>query len=366
MLREADRHKDEFLAVLAHELRNPLAPIRNVTYLLQRPTEAMLARVRGIIERQVGHMARMIDDLLDVSRITQGKMVLHRRGIDLSEIVRAAADDQRAAFEERRLSLEVDLPPVPLPMVGDPTRLTQVVANLLYNAAKFTRAGGRVHVALQRLPELGMGQLVVEDTGVGIDPLMLTRIFDAFIQASAGHGGGLGLGLSLVKGLVELHGGTVRAESEGPGCGARFTVDLPVDVHASAADAPSPPPRAPLRVLVIEDNEDSAESMRLLIELLGHEVAVERTGDAALTKARAFRPEIVLCDISLSGPMSGYDVAQALRADPDLAAAHLVAVTGFGSESDRRRTIDAGFEMHLTKPVHPEHLERVVSKLAAG
>jgi len=251
-------------------------------------------------------------------------------------------------------------------MVGDATRLTQVVANLIHNAAKFTEAGGHVRVALSHAAEKGAASLVVEDTGAGIALDLLPRIFDAFVQGEPGRGGGLGLGLSLVKGLVGLHGGSVRAESDGLGKGARFTVELPVDPNAAALEPPVSAPRGPLRVLVVEDHEDSAESMRLLLELMGHQVTVERSGDAALAKAKEVRPEIVLCDISLGGPMSGYDVARALRSDEDLASAHLVAVTGLGSDADRKRATDAGFEVHLTKPVRPDNLEAVVNKLAAS
>jgi two-component system CheB/CheR fusion protein len=365
LLSESARHKDEFLSLLAHELRNPLAPIRTATLLLQHPSEATLARVRTIIERQVGHMARLVDDLLDLSRITQGKLELKLRWIDLAQVTRAAAEDLRAAIEARSIALEVDAPRVPVPMLGDATRLTQAIANLLHNAMKFTPPGGRVKVGISLVAGDGSARLVVEDTGAGIAPELLPRVFEAFVQADQTHGG-LGLGLSLVKGLVEMHAGTVRADSAGPGRGACFTIDLPVDVHATAGEGPVSSPPRPLRVLVVESNEDAAESLRLLVELLGHEVAVERSADAALARARAFRPEVVFCDIGLGGgEKSGYDVAEALRKDPDLAGAHLVAVTGYGTEADRRRAAEAGFEVHLTKPVRPENLEAVVAKLAS-
>jgi len=350
-LAEASRHKDEFLAMLSHELRNPLAPIRNAVHLLQRlaPSDPKLDQVCGMVDRQVTHLARLIDDLLDVTRITRGKILLRRQHFDLVPVVRSAVEDQRSSIEVTGLSLEVSLPEGPVWVKGDRTRLAQVVGNLLHNANKFTDAGGEISVTLAYEPE------------------MLPHVFDTFSQADrslARSRGGLGVGLALVKGLVEAHGGTVQVASAGPGQGAEFRIHLPVEVRRPAAlhaavSVPSAP--HPLRILVIEDHADAAASMEVLLSLDGHEVELAHAGPSGVEAARRFRPEVVLCDIGLPGGMDGYDVARALRADPGLASAYLVALTGYGREEDQQRALDAGFDVHLTKPVDPAKLQEVLT-----
>jgi PAS domain S-box-containing protein len=368
-LRAADRRKDEFMAMLGHELRNPLGPIRNAVMILNligsqepEPREA-----RAMIERQVKHMARLIDDLLDVSRIARGKIRLRTERCDLGRIVRDTASDYRPVLEAAGLALEVDIPAEPLWIRGDATRLSQVLGNLLHNAQKFTDAGGRVAVRAAAEPGGTRAEVTVRDTGIGIDPDVLARMFDAFSQADTSLDrarGGLGLGLALVKGLVELHGGEVQASSEGVGRGAEFTIRLPLDVPA-AADEPTegerPDSQAPSRVLVVEDNIDAAQSLRMLLKMSGHQVAVAHDGPAALEAAGSFRPELVLCDLGLPGGMSGYDVARALRQAPETAGTSLIALSGYGRDEDRRRSHEAGFDLHLTKPVDFARLRQVLA-----
>jgi PAS domain S-box-containing protein len=376
-LREADRRKDEFLAVLAHELRNPLAPIRNAVHMLKLTGSADpdAGRVREMIERQVAHLARLVDDLLDVSRISRGKVLLRREPLDLAAVVRAAVEDHRLLLEATGLTVEADLPARPLGVEGDRTRLAQVVGNLLQNANKFTDPGGRVTVRLAAEPGGAAAVLTVRDTGIGLGPDVLARLFEPFSQADRSldrSRGGLGLGLALVKGLVELHGGSVAASSPGPGAGSEFTVRLPLAGHGPRSDAAGrdaePETRDPksLRVLIVEDNRDAAESLRLLLELGGHRVRVGHAGPAGLEAAREFRPDVVLCDIGLPGGMDGYAVARAFRADPGQAGTALVALSGYGREEDRRRACEAGFDHHLTKPVDPEVLDRLLATLPGG
>jgi PAS domain S-box-containing protein len=376
----ADRAKDQFLAVLAHELRNPLAPIRNAVQILKQsgPPEPQLVRAAETIERQVNHQARLLDDLLNVARIARGKVSLHRIQLDLSRLVRDAAADHRQVLEEAGLTLALELPRVPVWVEGDPTRLAQVLGNLLQNAAKFTDPGGHVSVRLEVEEDgkdLTRGDnryvvLTVRDNGIGMEPEMLSRVFETFTQADSSldrSRGGLGLGLALVKGLVELHGGQVRVESQGPGCGFAVTFRLPQTTDRGA------PPTAPAvatgenprrRVLVVEDNHDAAETLRELLELAGHCVKVAEDGSVGLEMAREFLPEVVLCDLGLPG-MDGYAVAAELRRDPVTAAARLIAISGYGQEEDRRRSREAGFELHLTKPVDPVELERLLADPSA-
>jgi PAS domain S-box-containing protein len=370
-LAEANRRKDEFLAMLGHELRNPLAPIRNAVQVLRlRAADAQaLAWAQEVVERQVHHMTRLVDDLLDVSRITRGKITLHREPLDLARVVRAAAEDYRVALAEAALTLTVDLPDRPVMVVGDATRLAQVLGNLLHNARKFTDPGGqiRVHLAVDR--DRQRVTVMVQDTGIGIEPAMLPRVFDTFAQAEqslARSRGGLGLGLALVKGLVELHGGEVAATSEGSGRGAAFCFALPLtQIPAPLPTAPAVP--APvgkrLRVLVADDNRDAADSLRMLLESVGHEVRVAYTGPAAVEAARQFRPEVVVGDIGLP-VLDGYAVARALRQEPAAAEAHLIALSGYASEGHQSQAHEAGFDLHLTKPVDPEQLLRVLASLS--
>jgi PAS domain S-box-containing protein len=369
-LREADRRKDEFLAMLAHELRNPLAPLLNGLHLLRQsetPPEAC-ARARDMMARQLRHLTHLVNDLLDVSRILRGKVQLRRERLDLARLARTTAEDRRPGLEQAGLALRLEAPETPVWVAGDETRLAQVLTNLLDNAAKFSD-GGR-HVTVRVRADAGRRQAVlsVRDEGIGIEAEVLPRLFNPFAQADRTlerSRGGLGLGLALVKGLTELHGGEVRAASEGPGRGAEFTVVLPLapEPEALAARAVAPRPAArPRRVLVVEDNRDAADSLRLLLGLLGHEVRVAYTGPEGVEAAREWRPDTVVCDIGLPG-LDGYGVARELRRGPATARARLLALTGYGHEDDRRRALEAGFDHHLVKPADPEELQRL---LAAG
>ena len=333
----ADRRKDQFLALLSHELRNPLAPMWNALSLLDRtdPAGDAARRARAVLHRQLAHLSRLVDDLLDLTRISRGKIQLRRAPLSLTDVVRRAADDHRSLFSESGVALDVRLPEAPVPVSADATRLTQIVGNLLQNAAKFTPRGG--HVLLELTTREKDALLRVRDTGVGMDAEMLARLFEPFAQAEASlerSRGGLGLGLALVRRLVELHGGQVYAHSDGPGAGAEFVIRLP-----AAAPAPERAPAPPLapapahrRVLVVDDNVDAAETLHDLLALAGHEVAVAHDGEAAVERARALRPEIVFCDIGLP-KLDGYGVARAIRADPRSAGrvprrAHRLRVAG--------------------------------------
>ena len=371
-LREADRRKDEFLAMLAHELRNPLAPIRNAVEVLRRlvPAEPRLLQVREMIDRQVAHMAHLVDDLLDVSRISRGKILLRSQRLDLNALVRAAAEDHRTLLEGNGLRLDLELPDAPVWLAGDPTRLSQVVGNLLQNSEKFTNPGGRVRVSLDVDREAGQAVLAVEDSGIGMEPEILDRLFEPFSQADGSldrSRGGLGLGLALVKGLVDLHGGDVRAESAGRERGSTITLRLPLDGESEALheEAVSTGSRRSLRVLVVEDNRDTADSLRLLLELAGYTVEVAYTGAEGVERARRFRPEVALCDIGLPGGMDGYALARALRGSPETAGLHLIAISGYGQEEDQRQARESGFDRHLTKPVDPTALLKLLEELPA-
>jgi PAS domain S-box-containing protein len=357
-LAEADRRKDEFLAMLAHELRNPLAPTLNTLRVLRAPRrdEADVEWATEILERQVKHMARLVDDLLDVSRITHGKIELRKERVELAQVVAHAVEVTQPLIAERRLLLTVTLPPEPVPLEADPARLEQVLVNLLNNAAKYTDEGGLIWME-------GECQgtdvvLRVRDTGVGIAPELLPSVFDLFIQADhtlARSQGGLGIGLTLVRTLVELHGGRVDVRSEGPGRGSEFTVRLPMarPQAPQRPDSPSASSRAaprPLRVLVVDDNVDSARSLARLLGRWGHDVQVAHDGPGAIDAFGAFHPEFVILDIGLPG-MDGYEIARRLRDDTDAAGMLLVALTGYGQESDRQRAFLAGFDHHLVKPV---------------
>jgi signal transduction histidine kinase/DNA-binding response OmpR family regulator len=372
-IQEGDRRKNEFLAMLAHELRNPLAPIRNAVHVLRLLglKEPTLVQSRDMIDRQVTHMARLIDDLLDMSRLSRGKILLRKERLDLTALVQNTAEDYRGSLETAGLKLEVRLPGMPVVVVGDPTRLAQVVGNVLHNAHKFTDPGGLVTVDLTCEREGRTAVIRLRDTGIGMEPEMLGRVFETFSQADSSldrSRGGLGLGLALVKGLIQLHGGEVAAASPGLGQGTEITIRLPLDEHA---EAPSPEQELPNhgggahRILVIEDNPDTAESIRMLLTLNGHEVEVAYKGAGGLEAARTFRPEIVLCDIGLPGGMDGYAVARTLRQDPELASIYLIATTGYGQDEDQRRSREAGFDAHLTKPVDFTEFERLLASLPA-
>jgi two-component system CheB/CheR fusion protein len=364
-LRDADRSKDEFLAVLSHELRNPLAPIRNGLDILEKAPAggAAATRAREIMARQIGHLARLVDDLLDATRVAHGKLQVERQPVDLGLVLQRTAEDHESVFAAREVALRVVLPASPAWVSGDATRLAQLTGNLLQNAAKFTPGGGSVLLSLGVVE--GLAVLRVRDTGVGIEPEMLPRVFLPFSQADGAsdqRSGGLGLGLALVKGLVEAHGGTVEASSGGRGAGAEVIVRLPlVAPPATPAELPTPPAPRARRVLVIEDNVDAAEGLRLCLELEGHEVAVAHGGRAGLDQARESPPDVVLCDLGLP-QMDGYAIAKALRDEPRTRGAYLVALSGYGLPEDRRRSADAGFDAHLTKPATPEQLQAVVGR----
>jgi len=369
-LREADRRKDEFLAMLAHELRNPLAPIQNSVAILRlfETDDSAVISAREIISRQVSHMARLIEDLLDMARIARGKIELRVQRHDLSAIIRQTADDYRASLSIAGLSLELELPDRPLILRGDLTRLAQVIGNLLHNAAKFTARGGAVSVRAEVDPADGYAVVRVRDSGAGLDEAVMSRLFEPFSQANqalARTGGGLGLGLALAKGLVELHGGSIRAESAGPGKGSTFIVRLPLleaDEPASEQGTDSSPASQSrrLRILIVEDNRDTAKSTQMLLTRIGHEVEVAYDGDAGFAITRSFKPDVVLSDLGLPGETDGYALARKVRADLATSNVHLIALSGYGQEEDRRRTEEAGFDQHLVKPVNLASIQRAL------
>jgi signal transduction histidine kinase len=389
-LEEKIRRKDEFLALLGHELRNPLAPIRTAVSLLELKGDdpAVVAEARQVIDRQATQMTRLVDELLDAGRIARGKVKLQCERLDLGMLVRSAAGDQRGNLEAAGLELAIETPADPVWVWGDGVRLTQVVGNLLDNALKSTAPGGRVAVRLAVRD--AWAALSVEDTGIGIPAEVLPKLFEAFIQVDSAPErtrGGLGLGLSVVKGLMELHGGWVEAASGGLGQGSRFTAWLPLDtaprtqasrqrqrpevsqrvppVADPSAERESHRSGSPLRrILIVEDNRDAAESLRMLLAAHGHEAAVAHTGPEGIEQARAFDPEVVICDLGLPG-MSGFEVVRVLRAEPRTSGALLVCVSGYGQEEDLRKARAAGFDEALVKPVEPEVLLRLLARLRA-
>ena len=363
-LEKAEQQTNEFLAMLAHELRNPLAPISNALHLLARkpPADATEQWVRDVLQRQTGQMSRLVDDLVDVSRITRSAIALERSPVDLTNVVRSAADASLQWMQGRRHALSLDLPDPELVVLGDEARLVQVVQNLLDNAAKYTPQGGRIDVHAGR--DNGAAVITVKDNGIGMEPDMLRGAFELFRQGRQAldrADGGLGVGLTLVQRLVAMHGGTVEARSAGPGKGSEFIVRMPEAagsaVPATTSERP-PPPRA-LRVLVVDDNQDAANALRLLLECDGHEVKTASDGIAGLALAREYKPDYLLLDIGLPR-LSGYDVAASLRADPEMKPTTLVAITGYGQVHDRVRTAAAGFDYHLTKPVEFPALQRLL------
>jgi signal transduction histidine kinase len=363
-LREADRRKDEFLAMLAHELRNPLAPIRNAVQLLKEQdfsANPMLEWISNVIGRQASHMARLLDDLLDVARTMQGKISLKIEPFNLAEIVENAVETCSPLIKDRQQKLEVLRPAPPLWVKGDHMRLAQVLSNLLNNAARYTDEGGLITLSVSQ--ETSMAVIKVQDTGIGIAPEMLPHIFDLFTQAdgSLSHSqGGLGIGLTLVRRLVEMHGGTVSAASAGIGQGSEFTVRLPLvsDVQYKTVEPARAEPQplcAKLRILVVDDYPDALESLSMLLQAEGHEVDTANCGVKAVERAQAFRPQVVLLDIGLPD-LDGYEVAQRLRELPETQQAVLIALTGYGQPEDRARSKRAGFDHHLLKPVDPDVL----------
>ena len=366
-LRDSDRRKTEFLAVLSHELRNPLAPIQNALQILERsdPSGPRARRAREIASRQVLHLARLVDDLLDVTRIARGKIELQRRDVDVGRVARATGEDLRSQLQERGVAFDIDVPSGPVIVRADETRVAQIIANLLQNAAKFTPAGGRVTLSVSASED--RARVTVRDTGMGIAPELLDVIFEPFIQAKqtlARSEGGLGLGLALVKGLVTLHGGEVTAVSEGPGRGAEITATLPLSPRARERtkmeyDETTTPTAEHHRVLVVDDNQDAAETLADLVRMFGHDAEVAFDGPSALATARDYGPDIVFCDIGLPG-MDGYAVAEELRRT-SAGAPHLVAVSGYAQPEDVAKAKKAGFDVHLAKPASPADIERVLA-----
>jgi len=364
-LREDDQRKNEFLAMLSHELRNPLAPIRNSLYVLERAEvgSEQAKRAQATIDRQTAHLTRLVDDLLDITRISKGKIQLRKQLVNLGDLVRRTVDDHRSFFTADGLGLEVAVSDAGLWVDGDATRLSQVLGNLLHNAAKFSDRGGRASVSVARDQDTAV--LRVRDTGVGLTPEMLAHVFEPFTQAENTLDrtrGGLGLGLALVKGLVELHGGSVAVHSAGPGQGAEFAVRLPLRELANGSEVTPASGRttSTRRVLVIEDNVDAAESLREVLEFSGHTVEIANSGSDGVEKSRAFRPHMILCDIGLPG-MDGYEVARRLRADQTLASTYLVALTGYALPEDLARAKEAGFDEHIAKPASLERIEQVLA-----
>jgi signal transduction histidine kinase len=361
---EQHRQRSQFLAMLAHELRNPLAPIIVAAELLRQRSagDPVLERQQEIIARQAHHLARMVDDLLDVSRVTQGKISLRRERVEISEAVEQALQICRPLIEEREHELSLSLPVQSITLEADPTRLVQVICNLVNNAARYTERGGKIWLTITR--ERSELTLRVKDTGRGISPDLLSRVFDLFVQADDSPSrptGGLGVGLTLVRSLVQQHGGTVRAESDGDGAGSEFIVRLPVlpsSTHydqsgktTSAVDSV----RFGARILVVDDNRDAAETLAELLDLSGYEVRAAFDGRSGLDVADEFRPEVVFMDLGMPG-LDGFETATQLRATEHGRSLLLIAVTGYGAADDRRRTRECGFDAHLTKPIDPKSL----------
>jgi PAS domain S-box-containing protein len=367
-LAEAHRQKDQFLAMLAHELRNPLAPLRTGVHILrqsQTPSEVR-ERTHDMMDRQLRHLSRLVDDLLDVSRIVRGKIQLRKERLDLRRLVRTVAEDRRPVLEQVGLTLLMDIPETPVCVMGDRTRLTQVLNNLLDNSVKFAKGSNIVTVRLRADGEHRLAVLSVRDEGIGIAPGLLPRLFTPFLQADRSldrSRGGLGLGLAMVKGLAELHGGSVEAFSEGSGRGAEFTIRLPLEQELPAlSETPtgSQPSGQPLRILIIEDNRDAADSLRLLLSLMDNEARVAYTGPHGVAAAKEWWPDVVLCDIGLPG-IDGYEVAQQIRRLPGMAKVLLVAITGYGQDPDVQRSKEAGIDHHFLKPIDPAQLKRLLA-----
>ncbi|MGD9644710.1 MAG: ATP-binding protein [Pirellulales bacterium] len=387
-LLETDRRKDRFLAMLGHELRNPLAALSGASQVLEAPgvDEADQVEMHDIIRRQTQHMSRLIDDLLEVSRVSMGKLTLHKSRADLVALVKATCDDFWPQADAAQIHLDVQLPSAPMPVEVDATRVTQILMNLLQNAVKFTPEGGLITVSVDTDHHAGQAMVTVADTGIGMDAELVARVFEPFQQKQrqVQHGKeGLGLGLALVDGLVRLHGGTVSAHSAGPGTGARFTVRLPLAVESGMVARSSnhegtsmidnrSPESSPLRrdvqssesappsVLIIDDSHDAARALRLLLIQLGCRVETADDGESGLRAAVQFQPDIIFCDIGLPGGMDGYQVAKLLRRDTSMRDTVLVALTGYGQDQDRAWAMEAGFDHHVTKPASPRDLAELV------
>jgi len=365
-LSNADRRKDEFLATLAHELRNPLAPMRNVLEILRAKefSDPQLNWSRDVFSRQLQHMTHLVDDLLEVSRITQGKLELRKQRLELARAMQSAVEAARAIVQASDHRLSVTLSPEPLFLDADPTRLSQMILNLLNNAAKYTPPGGSISLTAHR--EGNQAVIAVRDSGIGIPREHLNSVFEMFSQLAPAldrSQGGLGIGLALVRGLAELHGGTVAAFSNGPGAGSEFVIRLPLSSSADApADSTEPdkPPAAGLRIVIVDDNADAADSLAMVLELEGHQVRTASDGVAGLAVIAEFAPQAVILDIGLP-LLNGYEVARRVRNDYPDAGIRLIAVTGWGQQQDKQTAVEAGFDHHFTKPVDPSELQRVLS-----
>jgi signal transduction histidine kinase/ActR/RegA family two-component response regulator len=370
-LKEADRSKNEFLATLAHELRNPLAPIRAAVKILQlraKPTPESQSAL-DVIDRQTRQMTRLIDDLLDIARITSNKLELRKERIELREVLNAAVETSQPLIEQRGHELTIEISEQPIYLDGDMVRLAQVISNLLNNAAKYTERGGRIWLTATKKD--GNAVVNVRDTGMGITPEVLPRIFEMFTQADrtmAGSPGGLGIGLTLVRRLVQMHGGTITVHSDGRGKGSEFIIDLPMFEQQLSAEVKSVKPSrealphkpAPVRILVVDDNHDSADSLGLLLQLVGNEVRIVHDGQTAVEVADEFQPRVVLLDIGLP-TLNGYDAARRIREQPWGKQAVIIAVTGWGEDVDRHRSKEAGFDHHLVKPVDLDALTALLA-----
>ena len=372
-LKDADRRKDEFLATLSHELRNPLAPIRNSVELLRQAGNdpALMEDACGILERQIGHMVRLMDDLLDISRVTSGKLQLHKERVELAAAVRSALEETRPVIEASGHELTVTLPQEAVFLNADSARLAQIFSNLLNNAAKYTDKGGHIWLTAERAD--GQVTVSVRDTGIGIRAEQLPRIFQMFSQTTRAlerSQGGLGIGLALVRGLVELHGGTIEAHSNGPGMGSEFIVRLPV-LDRPTQRLPKetergenrPKSASHRRILVVDDNADSVTSLAMILRRMGHEIQTAYDGLEAVQVAGVFRPQIVLLDIGLP-KMNGYEAAKRIREQPWDERIAIIALSGWGQEQDKQKALDAGFDHHLTKPVEPAALAKLLALIA--
>lgn len=371
-LHEADRHKDEFLAVLAHELRNPLAGILNGIEVLDQSgiEPAAAAEMRAVIRRQATNMSHLVDGLLDVARIAHGKLILKTERLDLVKLIRDVAEEQRRGIESQGATLRLKLSTVPVWCSADRARLSQVVQNLLGNAAKFLDGPGEVTLEMRHDVERRLATIEIGDTGIGMDAQTLYDIFHPFAQAEQSRDqsrGGLGIGLALVKSLVELHQGRVSAVSDGPGRGSQFSVVLPTCAFQDADNVPGDPqepsPALRRRILLVDDRRDAILPARIILERAGHEVFTAADGLSGLVLARRILPDIVLLDIGLPGGLDGYDVAGAIRSDATLQHVYLVAVSGYGTQDDLKRCCDSGFDHHMTKPVSKKDLESMVQSL---
>jgi len=364
-LQRSERQMNEFLAMLAHELRNPLSPIQSALDVAQlRPDDAGTVKwAHGIIARQTRQLSRLVDDLLDVSRITRGKISLRRESIDIRDVVHGVIESLRSAISARRQTISISLPDQPQYIDADPTRIAQALSNVIGNAVKYTHHGGKISVRASA--DDGLLSLVISDDGIGMPPELVSRVFDVFVQGDRGldrREGGLGVGLTIAKRLVDLQGGTLTASSDGPGKGSRFTLGFPL-LQNSQMPAPEPlrsrSTSTPQRVLVVDDNRDAAEALAALIGTLGHQVQVLDNGHAALDMSLEWQPDLMLLDIGLPG-MDGFEVARRLRTMPELKNMCIIACTGYGSDDDLRAMTEAGFDGHLIKPVGVTDLERIL------